>query len=331
MKTFLLFIISLLFLTSCIGSNNKKVSSINEAKTSVPLKDQSEGMKILQKMIRVYGSISIGDLRTPSFIEGRYFDNENYIVFQVRGDSSSIRDSIKKITGSNLFRLEIIKEGVYSQKKLKEILYNIHERLSNVNDEILKENIVGSGISTHNIYVTFIRDTPEMRKAFREKVSNSPAIKFESSINAKENNSVYPNDTLGISLKPEFSVYADTASSVSIILINNTDEAIGCGEHYSVTYQDDNGRWHDLPINGNAFDILHLVSGKSYFRTNAFLYPRINNNKPGKYRFFYDINLKPSSGEINKIKMMTEFTLTDDYDAVKNANRIELPYTTNKQ
>lgn len=326
-KTFLLFITSLFFLTSCIGSNNKEASSINEAAISAPLRDQSEGMKILQKMIHLYGSISIGDPRTPSFIEGRYFDDENYIVFQVRGDSSSIRDSIKKIAGSNLFRLEIIKEGVYSQKELKKILYNMHKRLSNINDDILKENIIGSGISTHNIYVTFIRDTPEMRKAFREKVSDSPAIKFESSINAKENNSVYPNDTLGISLKPEFSVYADTASTVSIILINNTNEAIGCGEHYSVTYQDDNGRWYDLPINGNAFDILHLVSGKSYFRAHAFLYPRINNNKPGKYRFFYDINLKPGYEGINKIKMMTEFTLTDDYNAVKNAKQIEIPYT----
>lgn len=36
-------------------------------------------------------------------------------------------------------------------------------------------------------------------------------------------------------------------------------------------------------------------------------------------------NLKPSSGEINEIKMMTEFTLTNDYNAVKNTKRIELP------
>lgn len=35
--------------------------------------------------------------------------------------------------------------------------------------------------------------------------------------------------------------------------------------------------------------------------------------------------LKPSSGEINEIKMMTEFTLTNDYNAVKNAKLIELP------
>lgn len=37
-----------------------------------------------------------------------------------------------------------------------------------------------------------------------------------------------------------------------------------------------------------------------------------------------DENLKPNSGEIQKIKMMTEFTLTNDYEAVKNAKRIEL-------
>lgn len=98
-----------------------------------------------------------------------------------------------------------------------------------------------------------------------------------------------------------------------------------------MSYQDKNGIWRNLPINGNSFDILNIVSGKSDFRIHAFLYPRISNNKPSKYRFYYDINLKPSSGEINEIKMMTEFTLTNDYEAVKNAKRIELLYTTNKQ
>lgn len=328
---YFLIILQFFFLASCTGNTNKKSITENEVPTSAPLKDQSEGIRILQKLTRVYGSISIGDLRTPSFIEGRYFDDENYIVFQVRGDSTAIRDSIKRIAGSNMFRLEMINGERYSQKELKEILYNIHKKLSNVNDEILKENIVGSGMGAHNIYVTFIRDTPEMRKAFREKISDSPAIKFESSVRSDENNSVYPSDTLGISLKAEYSVYADTASSVSIILLNNTNDIIGCGEHYSVSYQDKNGIWRNLPINGNSFDILNIVSGKSDFRIHAFLYPRINNNKPGKYRFYYDINLKPSSGEINEIKMMTEFTLTNDYAAVKNAKRIELPYTTNKQ
>lgn len=321
----LLIILLFFFLASCTSNANKQTSSQDESTTSAPLKDQSEGIKILQKLTRIYGSFSIGDLRTPSFIEGRYFDDENYIVFQARGDSSAIRDSIKKIAGSNLFRLEMINEGRYSQKELKEILYNMHKKLSNVNDEILKENIIGSGMGAHNIYVTFIRDTPEMRKAFREKVSDSPAIKFGSSVRADENNSVYPSDTLSISLKPEYSVYADTASSVSIILLNNTNDIIGCGEHYSVTYQNENGTWRNLPINGMAFDVLHFILGKSYFRTNAFLYPKINNNKPGKYRFFYDINLSPKSREANKIKMMTEFTLTNDYEAVKNAKRIELP------
>lgn len=274
--------------------------------------------------MKVYGEDLIGNPKC-SFIEGSYFDYDNYIVFQVRGDSIAIRNSIEKIAGSNMFRLEMMKEGKYSQKELKEILDKMRERADTVTDKILKENIISSGMGAHNIYVTFIRDTPEMRKAFREKISDSPAIKFECSIRPDENNSVYPSDTLGISLKPEYSVYADTASSVSIILLNNTDDIIGCGEHYSVTYQDDNGIWRDLPINGIAFDVEYCIFSKSYFRTYATLYPKINNNKPGKYRFFYNINLTPGKGTFTEIKMMTEFTLTDDYEAVENAKRIKLP------
>lgn len=79
-------------------------------------------MNIMRKPTLVYGSISIGDLRTLSFIEGRYFDDENYIVFQVRSDSTAIRDSIKKIAESNMFRLEMVNGERYSQKELKKFM-----------------------------------------------------------------------------------------------------------------------------------------------------------------------------------------------------------------
>lgn len=79
-------------------------------------------MNIMRKPTLVYGSISISDLRTLSFIEGRYFDDENYIVFQVRSDSTAIRDSIKKIAESNMFRLEMVNGERYSQKELKKFM-----------------------------------------------------------------------------------------------------------------------------------------------------------------------------------------------------------------
>lgn len=78
-------------------------------------------MNILRKTTHTHGSITIGDLRTLSFIEGRYFDDENYIVFQVRGGSTA-SDYIKETAGRNMFRLEMVNGERYSQKKLKKFL-----------------------------------------------------------------------------------------------------------------------------------------------------------------------------------------------------------------
>lgn len=323
-SVYLILILSVLFSTCTNNNSNRKDITDSEVVKVVHLENQDEGRNIIEKLSNIYGQNMIETPQCP-FIEGYYFDEHNYIVLQVRGDSIAIRDSIERATGSKSFNLEMIKEGRFSQKELNEILNKMREREDTVTDEILKENIVFSGMGAHYIYVNFIRDTPEMRKAFREKISDSPAIKFGCAVSPIENNKVCPSDTLDISLKPEYSVYADTASKIPIILLNNTNHIIGCGEHYTVTYQDEKGTWRNLPNNGFAFDILYSVFSKEYFRTYASLHPKINHNKPGKYRFYYKINLNPQDCESKEIEMMTEFTLTNDYEAVKNATRIELP------
>lgn len=58
-----------------------------------------------------------------------------------------------------------------------------------------------------------------------------------------------------------------------------------CGEHYFITYEDENGTWRALPINDAAIDIGYMVLPGGHHLFTANLYPRSSLNKPGRYRF----------------------------------------------
>lgn len=67
--------------------------------------------------------------------------------------------------------------------------------------------MAGCGISDHHIYQTFIMNTPEARKAFREKIIDSPAVIFEGPTEKAPNNSMGVSDTLGILLQSDYPVF----------------------------------------------------------------------------------------------------------------------------
>ena len=53
------------------------------------------------------------------------------------------------------------------------------------------------------------------------------------------NNTVGINDTLGLSLHPEFPIYSTKQKQVTFILHNNSGTDIGFGGYYSYTYEDE--------------------------------------------------------------------------------------------
>lgn len=131
--------------------------------------------------------------------------------------------------------------------------------------------------------------------------TNKP--KQEEAPQAPINNTVGINDTLGLSLHPEFPVYSTKQKQVTFVLHNNSDTHIGVGGSYSYTYEDEKGIWRDVPMQLVVFmeEIIVWNGNKMYI--NAELFRHI----PGRYRFFYAVR------RYNKeYTLMTEFQLLDN-------------------
>lgn len=65
--------------------------------------------------------------------------------------------------------LEVPTLKLFTQKQLKEMVNIIHTKHNKLTDLSLKNNITGWSMGNHHITVTFMVNTPETRKAFREK------------------------------------------------------------------------------------------------------------------------------------------------------------------
>lgn len=289
--------------------------------------DQSAGMQIIETLSKVYGNDPnviggfIGSSRCPSFLEGMFFDGST-LVFQVRGDTLQARHTLEAVAGSKAFRLEKVTEGKYSQQELETILNELRRRYDALADEKLKRNMVSWGMGLRYIEVCFILNTPEARQAFREKIMDSPAIRFTGPEQPRPNGRIGITDTLGISLRPEYSVYSNASPTATFVLLNQGGQEVMCGEHYFITFEDEDGTWRELPINTMAFDIGYGIRPGGHKLFTASLYPEIHPNKPGRYRFFYDVSLMKTHVDFT---MMTEFRLTDNEQEVKRAVKMKIP------
>ena len=307
---------------------NAESSAITVAEDTVV--DQSAGWQVIEALSKVYGDAPnvtgdfIGSSRCPSFLEGMFFDGPT-LVFQVKGDTVQARRTLETDAGSKAFRLEQVTESNYSQQQLKTILDELRRRYGKLTDKKLKSNLCGWGMGLRYIEVRFILNTPEARQAFREKLMDSPAIRFEGPEQPTVDERIGITDTLGISLRPEYSVYSTESSTASFVLLNLGNKEIMCGEHYSVTYEDPDGTWRKLPVNDAAIDIGYMVVPGGHKLFTARLYPDIHTNKPGRYRFFYEVMLDAETTSRRNILMMTEFHLTDNKQEVKNAIRMKIP------
>lgn len=126
-------------------------------------------------------------------------------------------------------------------------------------------------------------------------------------------------------MRPEYSVYSTAASTASFVLLNQGNKEILCGEHYFVTYEDENKTWRELHINDAAIDIGYTVFPGGHKLFTANLYPDVHPNKSGRYRFFYEVMLDARTASRRDILMMTEFRLTDNKQEVRNAVKMKIP------
>lgn len=229
--------------------------------------------------------------------------------FQVRGDTALVRQTLDAASGNGTIQLESASRQLFTQKQLKEIMDTIRIKHGKLTDLSLKNNMISWGMGSHHISVTFILNTPEARKAFCEKIVDSPAVLFEGPTGYSRNGRVGVGDTLGICLQSDYPMYSTQAAQVTFTLVNLSNTVLECGEYYFITYEDEQGVWRDLPIHTIFFDLAHMIrsGGKKYLSGD--LYPEIHANKPGRYRFFYEVTLSDTG---KNITLMAEFRLTDN-------------------
>ena len=320
-----------LLMVGCISNAEQKKAEASEVVLYVPVPNRAEGQKVIDALSKAYGDDlnSIGDFigspRCPYFLEGWYFDG-NTLVLHVRGDTLRARKILEEVSGSKAFHIEMMTDSTFSEKQLQGLLDELKRRYKALPGGRLKTNMVGWGRMAHFIEVTFIRNTPEARAEFRRLLMDSPAIRFSGPEEPVRNNATGVSEEYGISLYPEYTVYADTASAASFILLNGSNEAITCGEHYFITYEGKDGQWYELPINTFAVDIAYYVAPGSSRQFVARLYPEVNSNASGRYRFFYEVSLESREN----IRMMAEFRLTNNYEKAKRAEKTPIPKTTVK-
>lgn len=321
-------ILSVMLGGTLIGCHSSP-SSISPQMKKKEFVDQSAGLQVIEALSKAYGmdSTVVGDFldspRCPYFLEGMYF-NGSTLVFQVRGDTLKARRTLEAAAKSGAFRLETATKNTFTQKQLKEIMNIIRSKHRELTDESLKSNMNSWGMDSHHIHVTFILNTPETRKSFREKIIDSPAVYFEGPEIPEINECTGVTDTLGISLRPEYTAYSTKTKTASFILVNQSNRELLCGERYFITYEDEQGIWRNLPVNDSFIDIGYIVPPGKRRIHNASLYPEIHPNTPGRYRFFYDITLGDTR---TNILMMTEFRLTDDKNELEKVQKLNIPIT----
>lgn len=218
-------VLTIVFIGLLAGCRPSSTSSSKAGQENVSGQEdeinQRAGYQVIQALSKSYGTDSTvtGDFLDspycPSFLEGMYFDGST-LVFQVRGDTASARKTLESAAGSDAFRLEAATSQSFTQKQLKEIMDIIRTRHSKLTDLSLKNNMVSWGMGSHHISVTFILNTPAARKAFREKIVDSPAVLFEGPAEPSRNERVGVSDTLGICLQSDYPVYSTQATRLPL-------------------------------------------------------------------------------------------------------------------
>ena len=132
------------------------------------------------------------------------------------------------------------------------------------------------------------------------------------------------NDTRGISLRPEYTVYPTDAEKASFILYNNSGGTVYYGGDYTITYEDTDGVWREQPMDRIVLSLAYGVENGEHKPITAFLYPQVHANLPGRYRFFLDVTLGDLQAGID-VPLMAEFTLSDDKQELAHATKTPIP------
>ena len=217
-------------------------------------------------------------------------DSVDTVGLDRRLQEKSVSDSLK---------IGLVDDGDCLQKQLLAIHDELRKRLENTTYTHIRRNVTGYGVGMHCIDIDLIVNTPEKRKEFREEIMDSPVFCFH-----------------GV----EDPVFSTKAPHATFILSNHSGGDLTCGEHYYLTFEDEKGTWRELPINAAFWDIAYVLRDGEERVMKASLYPDVHPNKPGRYRYFYEITIRRKP-----VLMMAEFRLTDNEEEWRTAEKTSLP------
>lgn len=237
-------------------------------------------------------------------------------------DTVRIDQGVGKKTVSDSLKIGIADDGDYLQRQLLAIHEELRKRLNNTPYTHIQRNVTGYGVGLHCIDIDLMVNTPERQKEFREKIMDSPVFCFHGVEVPVINERVGRNHIRGIHIRPEYPVFSTKALHATFILSNHSGGDLICGEHYYLTFEDEKGTWRELPINAAFWDIAYVLRDGEERVMKASLYPDVHPNKPGRYRYFYEITIRRKP-----VLMMAEFRLTDNEEEWRTAEKTSLsPY-----
>lgn len=270
----------------------------------------SAGMRIIERLTLAWGKEGaalgnvIGGPRCPAYLQGWYFRGDTP-VFQVTGDTARARRELLRVGGSGDFAVEPAGSKRYSEKELNRMMDTIDRRMETAPPRV-KDNVYMWGVGLHVIDVAMRLNTEAARQAFRKYVYDSPAIRFSGSTGREPCSLCGVADTLGVSLRPTKPSFPASADKATFVLVNNGSHEVQTGNDYSIAVEH-GGRWYMLPA-GGVFDAIGIgvrPGGRHTF--NGMLHPLVNNNRPGRYRYFKDVDIDGC-----KVTLMCDFFLVGD-------------------
>ena len=191
------------------------------------------------------------------------------------------------------------------EEKLSSMLEELRKRLDATTDTALRINAFGNGRESRTIRVDLLLKTLEWEKRFRKHIMDSPLLRFDGPDGQEPCELKGVNQIGNVSLAARQAVYSTSDRQAYFILQNHSIDTIAYGSSYQLAYEKD-GQWYYLPTDRffTMEKIELLPGGETTFCAN--LYPEVNKNRPGKYRFFKEIEI-----DGQEEWMMAEFKLTD--------------------
>lgn len=190
------------------------------------------------------------------------------------------------------------------KNELNTLLEKMRKRLEATTDTTLRINAFGNGREGHTIRVDLLRNSPEWQKRFRKQVMDSPALRFDGPDRQEPCELDGAAQIGNIRLVPQQDVFPTSSHEAHFILYNQSEDTISYGSDYDLAYER-GGQWYYLPTD-RVFTsglISLLPNGQTTFSAN--LYPEVNENRPGRYRFFKEVTINR-----RKERMMAEFQLS---------------------